>query len=211
MSHKLAVAAAGLVTTLVLLVAAPVDAQYAPVLSASTTTCRPGQTITLTGSGFPAGREATLTLLATGSTGVQPVSVVGGAGDGVFARSVAPARPFQAFPDEGAPLGTAAVTADGTFVVDVTIPTWTPLGTYLARAVAGDAAAEVQILVTSDGQTPDPTSPPTGVGAGSSGSSGPLPRTGSDLNALALVGAALLVVGGLWLLATRKRGGHSAA
>ena len=52
------------------------------------------------------------------------------------------------------------------------------------------------------GESPVTTDPPT---TGSTGTTGPIVRTGSDLNGLGLLGAGLLTLGGLILVATKTR------
>jgi hypothetical protein len=95
---------------------------------------------------------------------------------------------------------TTTVTADenGAFTVTFNVPADTPVGTYLVTAECGDGVVfSAYIDVVS------PTTPTTTPGGGSS--TGPIVRTGSDLNGLGLVGAGLITVGGVILIATRTR------
>jgi LPXTG-motif cell wall-anchored protein len=66
-------------------------------------------------------------------------------------------------------------------------------GTYTVTATCGDVIRTSPLTVRSVSVNP----PSTGGGA--------LPRTGSNSNVMALVGAGLLVLGGGAILATRKR------
>ena len=90
----------------------------------------------------------------------------------------------------------ATVTADasgdynGSFVADMAP------GTYTVTATCGDVVRTTPLTVRSVSVTP----PPTGGTGGTS-----LPRTGSNTNTMALVGAGLLLLGGGAILATRKR------
>lgn len=87
----------------------------------------------------------------------------------------------------------ATVTADasgdysGSFKADLAP------GSYNVTATCGDVIRTSPLTVRSVAVTP----PSTGGGA--------LPRTGSNSNVMALVGAGLLVLGGGAILATRKR------
>ena len=90
----------------------------------------------------------------------------------------------------------ATVTADasgdynGSFVANMAA------GTYTVTATCGDVVRTTPLTVRSVAVTPPPTS-------GTGGTS--LPRTGSNTNTMALVGAGLLLLGGGAILATRKR------
>ena len=89
----------------------------------------------------------------------------------------------------------ASVTADasgdfsGSFVAD-----FAP-GSYTVTATCGDLVRTAPLMV----RAVSVTTPETGTGGSS------LPRTGSNTNTMALVGAGLLLVGGGAILATRKR------
>jgi LPXTG-motif cell wall-anchored protein len=67
-------------------------------------------------------------------------------------------------------------------------------GTYTVTATCGNVVRTTPLTVRGVSVTP-----PTGTGGGS------LPRTGSNTNTMALVGAGLLLLGGGAILATRKR------
>ena len=94
---------------------------------------------------------------------------------------------------------TTTITADenGEFSVTFNIPAGTAVGRYLVTATCdGVEVANAYIDVV------DATTPTTTPGGGSTG---PIVRTGSDLNGLGLVGAGLITVGGIVLIATRSR------
>jgi LPXTG-motif cell wall-anchored protein len=88
----------------------------------------------------------------------------------------------------------ATVTADaggdynGAFKADLAA------GTYTVTATCGNVVRTTPLTVRGVSVTP-----PAGTGGGS------LPRTGSNTNTMALVGAGLLLLGGGAILATRKR------
>jgi len=94
---------------------------------------------------------------------------------------------------------TTTVTADanGNFTVTFNVPVGTPVGTYEIKAECNDGVVFSQFIEVVDGSTA--TTAPGG------GSTGPIVRTGSDLNGLGLVGAGLITVGGIILIATRSR------
>ena len=93
------------------------------------------------------------------------------------------------------------------------MPTNARPGRYIVAAectdVNGQTLTRTQDLIVTgagNGGTSNPgTGASTGTGSSSGSRSGGLPRTGSELNGIALVGAGLLAVGGLVLLSTRKR------
>lgn len=97
----------------------------------------------------------------------------------------------------GAPTVVATVTADenGSYSVSFEVPAGTEVGPYLVSASCGNGVAGQQIEVV----------PPAVTPPGGGGGSGSLPRTGSDLNGLGLVGAGLLTAGGLVLVATKQK------
>jgi LPXTG-motif cell wall-anchored protein len=97
----------------------------------------------------------------------------------------------------GAPIevGSGMTDADGNFTVTFTVPAGTDPGVYIVSASCGSLVRDTTITVAPAAVTP--TTPGTGTGN--------LPRTGTDLKPLGLIGAALLGGGGLVLLASRKR------
>lgn len=105
-----------------------------------------------------------------------------------------------------APGSTVTITIDGKVVATVTADASGDYngsfkadlapGTYTVTATCGDVVRTSPLTVRSVAVTP-PARPGTGGGS--------LPRTGSNSNVMALVGAGLLVLGGGAVLATRKR------
>lgn len=106
-----------------------------------------------------------------------------------------------------APGSTVTITIDGKVVATVTadasgdyngssVADMAP-GTYTVTATCGDVVRTTPLTVRSVAVTP----PPPGGGTGGTS----LPRTGSNTNTMALVGAGLLLLGGGAILATRKR------
>lgn len=91
----------------------------------------------------------------------------------------------------------ATVTADenGSYSTSFEVPDGADLGAYAVSASCGNGVNGQQINVV-------PATIPPGSGTGGGGS---LPRTGSDLNGLGLIGAGLLTAGGLVLVATKQR------
>lgn len=174
------------------LAAGTASAQYSFVVTPSEVT--PGSTISIVGDGCASGAEVSIT--------------------------IAPAA-------GGDPVELAAVSAgeDGTVDVDAQIPADLEPGSYTVTMTCGDQVLSQNITVveattpttpgdttttTTGGTTPD--GPGTGQapdgstgGKAPAGVAGPLPRTGSNLNGFGLVGAGLLTIGGLLLIATRHR------
>ena len=173
---------------LVALMAAPAAAQYA-VVTVTPTQVSSGGVVSVTGTMCPANSEVNIYLVAGDQT--------------ALASKAAPA------PEGGVLVGTLTADASGSFSTSFTIPAGTAPGVYTVVTTCGDFTDATLIEVMGD-QTTRPTTPgttPTGNngGGGSSGGGGNLPRTGSNLNGLGLMGAGLLTVGGLVLVATRKR------
>ena len=92
----------------------------------------------------------------------------------------------------GVVVGTVTTSPTGTFTFGYTLGS-NISGTVTIGAVAGGFVREVTLPVMTSGAT-------TTVPA-----AGPLPRTGSDTDWMVGAGIGLLAVGGLLLLATRKR------
>ena len=93
-------------------------------------------------------------------------------------------------------LGTTVADDDGNFSIDLPIPTDLPTGTYTVTATCGSVvqSKDISVVAPTDGTTTSTTVP-----------TGTIPRTGSDVTPMALLGAGLLTGGGLLVLATRKR------
>jgi 5'-nucleotidase len=98
---------------------------------------------------------------------------------------------------DGQVVATVTAGPDGAFTATFTIPAGTVPGLYDIISQCGDVVQSQQIEVFGNDVTP--TNPGGGANPGS------LPRTGSNLNVFGLVGAGLLVAGGLFLLTSRKR------
>jgi hypothetical protein len=100
-------------------------------------------------------------------------------------------------------IATTTVTADedGRFNTTITVPAGTPAGVYSVDATCDGVLVGHAVIDVLDATA----APNTGAGA-----SGPIVRTGSDLTGLGMIGAALLTVGGIVLIATRSRR-HAAA
>lgn len=103
----------------------------------------------------------------------------------------------------GDTLTVATVIADenGKFTASFVVPEGTAVGRYEVAAFCdGSQVASAFVDVVGDTATTTPGTP-----------SGPIVRTGSDLNGLGLLGAGLLTVGGLILVATKTRRHESRA
>lgn len=102
---------------------------------------------------------------------------------------------------EGELLGSIPVDADGNFSGPITIPSDTPPGTYTLEAVCGDTVLPITITVGAAGVTP----PPSGGNPPGGGGTGPLARTGSEVDGLLKIGGGLLLAGAAAVLVTTKR------
>ena len=91
---------------------------------------------------------------------------------------------------------TLTTNAEGEFSGSFTVPAGTQPGTYDVTAHCNNDDVGTAELVVVKGSTV--TTP--GHGAG-----GPIVKTGSDLNGLGMVGASLLIAGGIVLVATKSR------
>lgn len=111
--------------------------------------------------------------------------------------------------DGGSPVATANTTSDGNgeFSVSVTIPAGTAVGSYVVAASNCSDTTSLEVVGTSTTPTTSPGNAPGGNAPGGTGSvgSGTLPRTGSNISQLGLIGVGLLTVGGLVLVATKRR------
>jgi 5'-nucleotidase len=90
-------------------------------------------------------------------------------------------------------LGTTTASATGSFSTTVTIPSNTDPGTHqiVATGTTGDSASTTIIVA--------------GAVVGTAATSPPLAFTGADIAAVSTVGAIALALGGLLLLANRRR------
>lgn len=142
---------------------------------------------------------------------VSPGTVVAGGSVTVSGKGCSPGAPVTITMVEGAVqravgdvIFETTITADenGEFTYTFTVPVGTPVGTYTITAECNDG-----VVFSATIDVVDATTPTTTPGGGST--TGPIVRTGSDLNGLGLVGAGLITVGGIILIATRTRR-HSA-
>jgi LPXTG-motif cell wall-anchored protein len=95
----------------------------------------------------------------------------------------------------GSVIGTATTDAEGDFSFPYTVPANCSSGTVVISASDGVTVLTVSLAVGAPTPAPSTT----------------LPRTGSDNSNLIRAGAVLLAVGGLLVLATRKRAGKADA
>lgn len=156
-------------------------AQYPPTATGGTTvsdaTLAPGESLTVSGSGWEAGSSVTMTL----------------------------------FPDPVG-LGTAAVSADGTFSASVTIPTSVSPGTHELRVSGTGADGQPRTSSTSLVIVGASSGSASGSGASGSGGSGSdLAATGRGTGTTAVLAVLLLGIGGGVLLMARRRSGAAAA
>ncbi|WP_426573436.1 hypothetical protein [Aquihabitans sp. McL0605] len=93
---------------------------------------------------------------------------------------------------------TVVADANGEFTVEFNIPDGTPVGTYTVTSTCGDTVVGSETIDVVSATT----TTPSGTGSGSGGT---IVRTGSDLTGLGLVGAGLLTLGGIFLIATKSR------
>lgn len=173
---------------LIALLATPAAAQYAPTVISPGTVVQ-GGSITVTGGNCQPNQSVTIT--------VYPESPEALAGN--------PTVP---------PVITASTVADaqGNYSVTFKIPETLAPGWYdvlgpcpaIGTDVNPTRADQLYYLGRFLVVAPDTLPNGNGNGAGP-GNGGTLPRTGSNLNGIGLLGAALLATGGLVLLSTRKR------
>ena len=175
-----------LAAALVVLMAVPASAEYG--FGVDPGTVSPGGVFTVSGKGCAPGSTVTIRVI-----------------EGSSQRAV------------GDVILTVTTTTDenGEFSIDITLPANTPVGTYTVEArcpvnpnldpndpsiqgtvVDGELIFSSEITVVAPGG---------GGGGGEGVDQGDIVRTGSDLNGLGLVGAGLLAVGGLVLVASKRR------
>jgi LPXTG-motif cell wall-anchored protein len=94
-------------------------------------------------------------------------------------------------------VGTATTDAAGSFEAQVTIPLDAADGAHTISAVCDTAGNVSSTDVTVSSEVTAPTEP--------GGSGGPLPRTGSDIEPLLIVGGIALLVGIAFVLVSRRR------
>jgi hypothetical protein len=172
------------------LIACPAFAQddeaYPPdtdQLTVSESTVSPGESFTISGDGAEPGATVTFTLKRSSSSALGANRALA-AGPGL-GQLVAAVRP-QA--QSSVPLGSTTADADGEFSATLTIPSGTDPGVYTVTATSGgDVLAVVTIRVVAAG----------GVGD--------LPFTGGNVLPGLVIGATLIVAGGLLLLSLKRR------
>jgi hypothetical protein len=162
------------------------DEEYPPTsdkLTVSESTLSPGESFTVSGDGAEPGATVTFTLKRSSSSALGANRALA-AGPGL-GRMVAAVQP-QA--QSSVPLGSTTADADGEFSATLTIPSGTDPGVYTVTATSGgDVLAVVTIRVVAAG----------GVGD--------LPFTGGNVLPGLVIGATLIVAGGLLLLSLKRR------
>lgn len=98
----------------------------------------------------------------------------------------------------------ATTDADGNFSLDITLPSNLEPGTYRADVICdGTVVDSANFEVVAESVTPTTTA--AAQQPGPSQPSEPIVRTGSDVGPLSLGGVALLTVGGILVVASRRR------
>lgn len=183
---------------LVVLAATPAVAQY-PDIVVTPGKVVPGGTVTVSGKGCPPGSTVVVTLKK--APAAAPASLPTGGSEGQLSRAAGTAGTTRLVDlAVGEVVATVTADQDGNFNASFKIPPHATPGFY-------DVITECDGIVQSQrievlGQTEVPPSNPPGGGARPDGE---IVRTGSNLNGVGLIGAGLLAVGGLVLLASRKR------
>jgi LPXTG cell wall anchor motif len=162
------------------------DEEYPPTsdkLTVSESTLSPGESFTVSGDGAEPGATVIFTLKRSSSSALGANrALAAGPGLGQLVAAVQP----QA--QSSVPLGSTTADADGEFSATLTIPSGTDPGVYTVTATSGgDVLAVVTIRVVAAG----------GVGD--------LPFTGGNVLPGLVIGATLIVAGGLLLLSLKRR------
>ena len=168
-------------TALVALAAAPASATYDVAVNPGSVV--PGGTVTVTGGGCEPNAIVQVTFTPHVDT----------AGDN--AKFVANGT---ALPPDAAVVATGTADAEGEYAVEFVVPLGTPPGTYDVDVYCNGLRVGGETVDVA-GANVATTQPGGGTGDGT------IVRTGSDLNGLGLLGAGLLVAGGIALIATRSR------
>jgi LPXTG-motif cell wall-anchored protein len=116
-----------------------------------------------------------------------------------FAGQGCPQGSTVTFTLNGQVLASGPVNPDGTFNVPGTVPAGLADGQYTVIATCGDVTMSNILTIVSGSSSVIPGTP------GTAGTSGTLPQTGSNSLVIARVALALLAVGGLIVLGTRRR------
>jgi hypothetical protein len=162
-------------TALVALAAAPASATYDVAVNPGSVV--PGGTVTVTGGGC----EPYVTVQVTFTPHGDEASDNG-----------------TALPPDAVVVATGTTDAEGEYAVEFVVPTGTAAGTYDVDVYCDGLRVGGETVEVA-GANVATTQPGGGTGDGN------LVRTGSDLNGLGLLGAGLLVAGGIALIATRSR------
>lgn len=162
----------------VVLASSAASAQYNPLVVLPVSVV-PGGQITVSGRGCAAGEGVTVYLVlghrAAASTGTTRLP-------------------------GGSPAGNTVADPSGNFTLSFAVSDAADVGDHTMMAVCGSMVQAETIKVLGAAVTGSHT----GIGpAGTDTQGGNLARAGSDLNGIGLIGAGLLVTGGLVLLATR--------
>jgi LPXTG-motif cell wall-anchored protein len=160
---------------IVALAAAPAAAQYSFVVTPSDV--GPNGQVTASGKGY-------------------------GPGETVEVHWAPAAKSTSAKADDpdGPVVATGTTDADGNFTITFPVPAGTAPGTYTVTAVCVDSKTVQRANVVVSAATVTPT-----TATSTTTGSGTLVRTGSNLNGFGLAGAGLLLAGGVFLLASRRR------
>jgi LPXTG-motif cell wall-anchored protein len=102
-------------------------------------------------------------------------------------------------------VGSGQANEDGEYSVDVTIPADAEPGEYELSVFCDGSFVQSARITVAGPSTPTTQPPAPPGGQPSTPGGGDIVRTGSDLNGLGLLGAALLLGGGAVLFATRNR------
>ncbi len=193
MVRKLLITAAVLVG----LFAAPAAAQYPDIVVQPGRT-PPGGTVTISGRGCKPNEKVVVKILKAAKSTALPAGGTDGALPARVASSGSTSRVADLVMGEVVAIDYAG--PDGSFTISFKVPAHVPPGKYTIKVQCGDLiqSAPLEVLGTS-------TIAPTDPGGDNGAQGGSLARTGSDLNMVGLAGAVLLVVGGLFLLTSRKR------
>jgi LPXTG-motif cell wall-anchored protein len=174
---------------LVALAAAPAAAQYNPTVVQPASVVA-GGVITVTGETCLPNQDITV-MVKPYDPALEPVK----------SHRAVGTDPNPGPQGHGDPIATVQVTSDaqGKFTVQIQIPAGTTPGQYVVTSDDGCVQGTLITVL------------PAQVNQGGGNGSGTLSRTGSDIDKMGMTGAGLLVLGGLILIATKRRRHEAAA